>query len=208
MQLSDTINNTLSVLSQHFPIPSMGNGTEIDFSRRYAEYLLLQHGIVRASVPLMQFALDRCNDQGDASLASFLQEHIREELNHDVWLEEDFYTFNEKTFDKYSVPASIARLVGSQYYLIAHVDKVALLGYILVLEDNPPSARSIASAIHNSRLPNMAFRTVLHHAEVDTTHVKELKELIDVLALSKRQTELIRNNAIQTAIQMRLILDI
>lgn len=62
---------------------------------RYRTYLCTMHAVIRASVPLMELALDRARVRaasGDplaAPLAAYLEEHIREEEGHDAWLLED-----------------------------------------------------------------------------------------------------------------------
>lgn len=62
---------------------------------RYRTYLCTMHAVIRASVPLMELALDRLRARaasGDplaAPIAAYLAEHIREEEGHDAWLLED-----------------------------------------------------------------------------------------------------------------------
>src|SRR4051812_13040389 len=55
----------------------------------YPEFLIMAHGIVRASVPLMETALTTArtlpNDQVAVLLADYLEHHIPEERGHDDW---------------------------------------------------------------------------------------------------------------------------
>ena len=59
----------------------------------YPEYLRVSHGILRGSVPLMETARDRAliltEDDVAAAVASYLEHHIPEELDHDDWLLDD-----------------------------------------------------------------------------------------------------------------------
>src|SRR5687768_7088625 len=60
----------------------------------YPEYLCRLHGIIRASVPLMEAALAQSRqrtgeDAVAAELVPYLAQHIEEERHHDEWLLED-----------------------------------------------------------------------------------------------------------------------
>jgi len=101
----------------------------------YPEYLIALHGVVRASVPLMEEALCRARElaPGDAvaaGLLSYLARHIEEERGHDRWLIEDLEVLGVPERDVWTrTPAeSTARAVGAQYYWIRHHPPVALLG--------------------------------------------------------------------------------
>ncbi len=117
---------------------------------RYRAYLCAMHAVIRASVPLMELALDRTRARaatGDplaGPLAGYLEEHIREEEGHDAWLLEDLRAAGGSPEDALGPLPSplIASLVGSQYYWIEHHHPVALLGYIAVLEGYAPAPRA------------------------------------------------------------------
>src|SRR5215213_6879673 len=60
----------------------------------YPEFLVTVHQMIRATVPLMRTALQRCReldytDPVAAAMAPYLGQHIKEELHHDDWLLED-----------------------------------------------------------------------------------------------------------------------
>ena len=55
-------------------------------------------------------------------------------------------------------PSSVAALVGAQYYWAAHVHPVAVLGYIAVLEGNPPDLKQENRVAARSGVPLAAFR--------------------------------------------------
>jgi hypothetical protein len=102
----------------------------------YPEFLVMVHGIVRATVPLMETALTTArtlpDDQVAALLADYLEHHIPEERGHDDWLLADLESIGvprDQVLRRIPSPA-IAALVGSQYYWVQHVHPVGLLGYM------------------------------------------------------------------------------
>ena len=118
----------------------------------YPEYLVASHGIVRASVPLMEVARQRATsiageDPVAAGLAAYLYEHIPEELDHDEWVLQDLELLGVDRTHVLARPPTptIAQFVGAQYYWVAHYHPVALLGYIALLEGYPPMPGSSTS---------------------------------------------------------------
>ena len=169
----------------------------------YPEVLLLQHSIMRASVPLMEAACLRANSLGDplsATLSQYFGVHAREELHHDEWLVEDLQLLGftrEQVLGRLS-SSTVAALVGSQYYWIHHVHPVALLGYIAVLEGEPPSISGLEDLVARTGLPHAAFRTYFKHAQLDPQHRADLDTILDTLPLTSAQQSLLGVNAIQT----------
>jgi len=160
----------------------------------YPEYLITMHGVVRASVPLMERARERAlalgrGDRVAVATAGYLDGHIPEELDHDEWLLEDLQVLGYDRADVLNrVPApTVAGLVGAQYYWIEHYHPVALLGYIALLEGYPPDPADITALVARTGHHPDAFRTVLAHAELDPGHRDELDELLDTLPLTDAQ---------------------
>jgi hypothetical protein len=170
----------------------------------YPEYLFTSHSVIRASVPLMETARERAaatpSDEVCARLAPYLEEHIEEERDHDEWLLDDLEVLGrarEATLRR--VPsATVAGLVGAQYYWIFHYHPVVLLGYISLLEGYPPSTELVERLVDATGYPSEAFRTMLAHAELDPHHRDELNELIDSLPLTHEQSAALGLNAIST----------
>jgi hypothetical protein len=163
-----------------------------------AAFLVLLHQIMRASVPLMQRAAERCNeleetDKLAAPLARYYRHHISEEMNHDVWGLEDLASAGFRPEYVLSVipPADVARLVGSQYYWIQHHHPLMLLGYIAVLEAFPPADRKIDELRDRSGLPESAFRTLRIHGELDPTHSAEIDDTFNMLPLDRDHLEMV-----------------
>lgn len=170
----------------------------------YPEYLITMHGVIRASVPLMETALARAEREGDdpvcAQLAEYLEEHIPEEHDHDEWLLQDLEVLGvERSSVLTRAPSSTAAaLVGAQYYWIHHYHPVALLGYISLLEGYPPVQEDVEELIERTGYPREAFRTLAGHAELDLGHRDELNAAIDALPLTEQQAALLARNALYT----------
>ncbi|MFF7194323.1 iron-containing redox enzyme family protein [Streptomyces sp. NPDC008079] len=171
---------------------------------RYATYLTAMHGVVRASVPLMERAVARLAEFGPRDplcepLTDYLREHIEEERGHDDWLLGDITALGgEPAAVLAEQPISaVARLAGAQYYWIEHHHPVALLGYIAVLESNAP-APWLADRIAAAGVPEAALRTVRGHAELDTGHTAALFALLDALPLDQAQVRAVVMSALHT----------
>jgi len=95
--------------------------------------------------------------------------------------------------------------VGAQYYWLHHADPVALLGYIAVLEGDPPREDELEAAAGRTRLPHDAFRTFISHAKLDPNHKQELDDFIDSLSLTQQQQALLAVSAITTVGGLRKV---
>jgi pyrroloquinoline quinone (PQQ) biosynthesis protein C len=147
------------------------------------------------------------HDQVAGALASYLEQHIPEELDHDEWLLDDLEVVGvERSTVLSRAPApSVAALVGAQYYWIFHYHPVALLGYIAVLEGYPPSLALIDGLVMSTGYDRSAFRTLIAHSELDPGHSDELDELLDRLPLTREQSGVVGLSAIST---VRLIANV
>jgi Iron-containing redox enzyme len=161
-------------------------------------YLLLLHQVMRASVPLMLCASDRCSelekyDGVAALLGRYYSRHIAEELHHDTWALEDLEAAGLDPDKLLSITPSVevARLVGCQYYWVKHHHPLMLLGYIAVLEAFPPSMERIDWIRDMSGLPESAFRTLRIHGELDPTHSAEIDETFDSLPLNQQHMAMV-----------------
>jgi hypothetical protein len=173
----------------------------------YPELLFVGHCIIRASVPLMQAALQQAAAIGTEErvarqMMPYLSHHAAEELHHDEWLLDDLEALGmqrEQVLTRMP-PAAVAQLVGAQYYWVLHHHPAAVLGYIAVLEGSPLEAAELEAAAATSGLPRKAFRTLLKHAQLDPGHRDDLDALLDALPLSKSHASLIGSSAILTSV--------
>jgi hypothetical protein len=146
------------------PLPTMATRAQ------FIAWLKFLHGIVRASGPLLELAVQK--SQG--ALRDYYASHLAEEKDHADWLAEDMSLLGE-------APALIdhatAATAGAQYYYLQHVGPHALLGYMAALEFRAPSIATIEALEKVFGAP--ALRTLRHHAEHDPEHAKELASVID-----------------------------
>lgn len=162
----------------------------------YPEYLVATHGVIRASVPLMERALERAqalDGPAAAGLAEYLEHHLDEERGHDDWLLEDLEVLGRSREEVLAraPSASVAALVGAQYYWIEHYHPVALLGYIGLLEGYPPTIGDVDALMTRTGYERDAFRTLIRHAELDPLHRDDFDEMLDRLPLSPEQSAVI-----------------
>ncbi|WP_329275796.1 iron-containing redox enzyme family protein [Streptomyces sp. NBC_00691] len=168
---------------------------------RYARYLAAMHPLVRASVPLLVRAAERCaaepDDPAARSLAAYFLRHAEEERDHDAWLLDDLAAAGAGPS---AVPHPIVvELAGAQYYRVAHEHPVALLGYIAVLEGNAPGPRLADRLAEVTGLPGAAFRTLREHAELDGGHLDDLYRVFDALAPTPALQTAVAVSALHTA---------
>lgn len=170
----------------------------------YGGYLLTMHWMIRASVPLMEEAVGRARDLPadpvTTGLTGYLEDHIVEERSHDDWLLDDLEVLG---MDRSSVlrrppSATVAAMVGAQYYWIYHHHPVALLGYISVMEGYPPAPAVVDDMESRTGHPTAAFRTLRLHASLDPGHGRELDAVIDGLGLDDDQAATVGMSAIHT----------
>ena len=171
------------------------------------EFMIRTHGTIRASVPLMEAARNRAVASPDPlsqALAAYLEHHIPEERHHDEWLLEDLAalgTSRAEVLERIPPPV-VAAMTGAQYYWIFHHHPVALLGYIAVLEGNPPRVEHLAGVERRTGLPHEAFRTLLKHAHLDLHHRGDLDAALDALPLAPEHSALLGISAIHTVQQL------
>ncbi|MET7754628.1 iron-containing redox enzyme family protein [Streptomyces sp. NPDC005389] len=168
---------------------------------RYVRYLAAMHPLVRASVPLLVRAAERCaaepGDPAARCLAAYYLRHAEEERDHDAWLLDDLAAAGAGPS---AVPHPIVvELAGAQYYRIEHEHPVALLGYIAVLEGNAPGPRLADRLAEVTGLPDGAFRTLREHAELDGGHLHDLYGVFDALAPSPARQTAVSVSALHTA---------
>ena len=117
---------------------------ERNYREEFRNHLTTLHTIIRASVPLMLAAEARSMELTDdpvcPKLAEYYHTHAKEEAGHDEWLLADLKIIGMPKSEALArrPTQEVAELVGSQYYWIRHWHPVCLLGYIAVMEGNPP----------------------------------------------------------------------
>lgn len=170
----------------------------------YPEYLFTTHCMVRATVPLMEAALERSQalasaDPVAALMAPYLAKHIPEE-DHDYWVLEDLEAlgYDRAEMLRRQPPPTVAAMVGCQYYWIFHHHPVALFGYMEIMEGYPPTVEQIDALVAATGYPRSAFRMLSRHVGLDLHHREELHEVLDSLPLSSTQSALVGLSALQS----------
>lgn len=197
-------------LKVHLALGELSAATEAfarhpGLAKLYPEYLFTVHTIIRASVPLMEAAQRRAQTMADADpvargLAAYLTQHIKEEMHHDDWLLDDLGVMG---YDRAQIlarvpSATVAEMVGSQYYWIFHTHPIGLLGYIAILEGYPPTMERIEALKAATGYPAEAYRTLVKHAHLDPHHRDDLNAAIDGLPLQPDHRALLGISAMQT----------
>ena len=171
----------------------------------WPEYLVVQHQIIRATVPLTEAALARAralkpDDPLAGPLAEYLLEHIAEERGHDETLLDDLATLGlarEGVLARLPSP-SVAALVGAQYYWLHHHHPVGFLGFVGVMEGYPPTAELIELLVARTGYPRKAFSTFAEHGELDPGHRDHLDRTLDALPLTLEHEAAIGVSALAT----------
>ncbi|MFN2589601.1 MAG: iron-containing redox enzyme family protein [Actinomycetota bacterium] len=158
----------------------------------HVDYLILNHQIIRGTVPLLERARDEAARRADSDavardLVPYFERHIVEELHHDDWLLDDLEIIGVSRADVWArLPSpTVAEFVGAQNYWALHVHPVAVLGYLSYMEGFPPTDEIIGDLIARTGYPREAFRTMVEHGDLDPEHSGEIKHMLDTLPLTE-----------------------
>ena len=158
-----------------------------DIKLLFPSFLYRLHCESRASIRLMETAVNIWKSLPDEPAASsvidFLGQLIIEEQGHDEWLLDGLEVMGVSREQAWArtPPATVAELVGAQYYWMYHHHPIALLGYIKVVERNPASEAQIDRVVKRTDLPREAFAYHYGHAELELKHNDNLDILLDSL---------------------------
>lgn len=178
----------------------------------FPEFLFTTYSLGRATVSLLETAAAAARSQwsSDAvatALASYCDAHIPEEAGHDEGVLDDLEALGvsrESAVRRIPSP-TLAALVGAQYYWTQHVHPVALLGYLEVLEGEPPEAEFLENVISRTGLPRAAFRTYFQHAVLDQKHRDDLHDALDHMPLTAEHSAILGASAFQTVTLVRQV---
>jgi pyrroloquinoline quinone (PQQ) biosynthesis protein C len=169
-------------------------------------YLITQHAIIRATVPLTEAAATRAAAMARADpvapgLTRYLEEHVEEERGHDDSLLDDLELLGvDRATVLGRIPSpSVASLVGCQYYWIYHHHPIAFLGFIALMEGHPPTRKLIETLISATGYPRAAFHTFDEHSELDPGHRDRLDRTIDSLPLTREHETILGISAMHSA---------
>jgi len=180
----------------------------------FPEFLFTTYCVGRSTVSLLEWAFTAASPQRDvdpvaAHVADYCRRHIPEERHHDENVLDDLAVLGvSREMVARRIPSpTMAALVGAQYYWILNVHPVALLGYLEVLEGEPPVAEFLERVIQRTGLPREAFRTYFQHADVDRKHRDDLHQALDRMPLPTQHANILAISAFQTVALVRQIFE-
>ena len=173
----------------------------------WPEYLVVQHQIIRATVPLTEAALEQArrlptSDPIGPPLVEYLEEHVDEERGHDDDLLDDLEALGcDRRAVLAQIPSpTVASLVGCQYYWIFHQHPIAFLGYVALMEGYPPQPKLIEMLVATTGHPREGFRTYAEHGELDPGHRDHLDTTLDSLPLTREHEAIMGVSALATTL--------
>jgi hypothetical protein len=131
------------------------------FERYYAEMLVIQEQVMRATESLLELA---------AGEHPYYKHHLEGERGHHDWIANDLRELGRAWFDQPLYP-EIAQMVGMQFYHVSVGRPIALMGYLAMMEGYPATEPQVEML---RKLYPSAVLTVSNHAEIDRDHRAEL----------------------------------
>ena len=197
----------IDLVSEPFAASCRALVTDPRLTELWPTFLITQHQIIRATVPLTLAAAGRATEMEAADpvapgLARYLEEHVDEELGHDETLLDDLERLGvdrATVLERMPTPA-VASLVGCQYYWIHHHHPIAFLGFIALMEGDPPTRELIETLISATGYPPAAFQTLIEHGELDPGHRDRLDQTIDSLPLTSEHETIMGISAMYSAV--------
>lgn len=178
----------------------------------FPDFLYTTYCVGRSTVPLLESAFEVANARRESDpvascVADYCARHIPEERHHDENVLDDLAVLgvSRESVARRIPSPTMAALIGAQCYWILNVHPIALLGYLEVLEGEPPVSKFLEEVILRTGLPRAAFRTYFQHADVDQKHRDDLREALDRMPLSEEHVSILAISAFQTVELVRRI---
>ena len=159
------------------------------FGVNYPALLVEMFHIAKYSCPLMAHAREQLGN--NATLKPYLEKHITEETGHDNWVLDDLGHLGmdrRLVRDSTPLPETIS-LIGSQLYVIRYLQPVGFLGYLYVLESQPPSKEFLAYLREEFGISTQAMTFLIRHSQEDIHHRRELIDILDRCVSSPAERE-------------------
>jgi hypothetical protein len=178
--------------------------THPDLADLLPGFLVQLHRVMQGGITLMRVARDRAltltGDEVAATTSSYLETHIDEEKDHDVWLLDDIETLGVPASDVLQTTPleSVVSLLGAQYFWALNIHPVSVFGYLIVLEGYPPLSEQLEEIRIRTGLPETAFRCLQAHADNDPHHIADLNRTLDCMPLTSEQAKYIALSAFHT----------
>lgn len=167
--------------------------------RIFVKNAVMVYQIITASENLLRFAATYAK----GSLRDYYIHHLEEERGHEKWLAEDLKAMGVE-IDRIELDPIIIEMPGVIYYMIAHRDPSALLGYMAVLEGNPVPL-PVVEALEQAHGKDVV-RTLRYHAENDIHHSEDLWKILDG-ELSREQRKAVWDAVDYTTNKARILME-
>ena len=175
------------------------------FRELYPEFLVTVHWMIRATVPLMRTALQRCHELEAtcpvaAAIVPFLTQHIKAEMDHDEWLLQDLELIGVPRSEvlKRMPSPTVAAMIGAHYYWIHHHHPVAKLGQVAVMDGYPAPVEVVELMAAKTGYPRKAFRTIERHCHLDIKHRRDFDDALDGMPLQEEHHKILGISALHT----------
>lgn len=160
----------------------------------YVSFLTQAYHHVKHTVPLLMRSGSAVSSQYEF-YRNAMAEYVEEELGHQEWVLNDIATCG---FDKEAVrhgrpTLATEAMVAYAYYTIDHVNPLAFLGMVHVLEGTSVTvADEAAQKIRDvTGLPRKAFTYLTSHGALDVEHVKFFENLVNQVTAPQDQADII-----------------
>lgn len=150
------------------------------FGLTYPALLVETFHYVKHSCSLMSRACSKLTHE-NREIQAYLAKHIAEEVGHEHWVLEDLEQLGFCTRAASSSPplAETLNLIGSQLYVIDYLHPIGLLGYIYVMESEPPHLPTLKKLRELYGINERAMKFLITHGDADIQHRDELVHMLD-----------------------------
>lgn len=155
-----------------------------DDTDRVIEILKFHYHCCVASENLLQEAQLYAYSGDQEALSNYYRDHLNEERDEVGVLVLDLKSAGVDAFELEPDALAMA-LIGSQYYMVKHVDAACLLGY-MAIEEADPTAIEVVEYLEQKHGKDL-FKFLRMHAIKDREHGKELVNVIDGLPEEKQR---------------------
>jgi pyrroloquinoline quinone (PQQ) biosynthesis protein C len=189
--LAETETERAALLSSELINVAMSGRMTTDI---YTRFLTEAYHHVKHTVPLLMRS-------GSAVSADFefyrtgMAEYVEEELGHQEWVLNDIAACGgDKEAVRFGTPSlATESMVAYAYYTIDHINPIAFLGMVHVLEGTSVKvADEAAVKIRQvTGLPKKAFTYLTSHGALDVEHVKFFENLVNQIKGERDQADII-----------------
>jgi pyrroloquinoline quinone (PQQ) biosynthesis protein C len=160
----------------------------------YTQFLTQAYHHVKHTVPLLMRSGSAVSYQYEF-YRNAMAEYVEEELGHQEWVLNDIEACGgSKEAVRHGRPSlATEAMVAYAYYTIDHVNPLAFLGMVHVLEGTSVSvADEAAKRIREATgLPKKAFGYLMSHGALDIEHVKFFENLVNLVTDERDQADII-----------------